>query len=54
MNREQSIIAVIGAFDKFFDSKEIEGLKKYLNEFFVTIKNDRAYHESLIGKCRSK
>ena len=54
INREQSIIAVIGAFDKFFDSKEIEGLKKYLNEFFVTIKNDRAYHESLIGKCRSK
>ena len=54
INREQSIIAVIGAFDKFFEPKEIEGLKKYLNEFFVTIKNDRAYSERLIGKCRSQ
>ena len=54
VNREQSIIAVIGAFDTFFEPKEIEGLKKYLNEFFVTIKDDRAYSERLIGKCRSR
>ena len=33
---------------------KIEGLKKYLNEFFVTIKSDRAYSERLIGKCRSR
>ena len=54
INREQSIIAVIDTFDKFFEPKEIEGLKKYLNEFFVTIKSDRAYGERLIGKCRSR
>jgi len=54
INREQSIIAVIGAFDKFFEPKEIEALRKYLNEFFVTIKNDRAYSERLIGRCRSR
>jgi hypothetical protein len=54
INREQSIIAVIAAFDKVVEPKEIEGLKKYLNEFFATIKNDRAYSERLIGKCRSR
>ena len=54
INREQSIIAVIGAFDKFLEPKEIEGLKKYLNEFFVTIKDDRAYSERLVGRCRSR
>jgi len=54
INREASIIAVVAAFDKFFTPKEIEGLKKYLNEFFVTIKNDRTFRENLIGKCRSR
>jgi hypothetical protein len=34
--------------------KELAGAKKYIEEFFTTLKNDKSYKDNILSKCRTK
>ena len=51
---EPKIMDVINTYESFFDPKEIDGMKKYMNEFFTIIKNDGSYREKIIQQCRTR
>jgi len=52
INLEPKINEVINRYESYFDTKQFAGIKKYMNEFFVIIKNDGAYREEIIRPCR--
>jgi hypothetical protein len=51
---ESQIMAVVDQFKNDIDPKELAGIKKYLAEFFDTLKNERAFKTYILQKCREK
>lgn len=51
---EPSIKTVVGGFEGQLNVKEINGLTKYLDEFFAVLKSDKIFKEEIVQKCRTK
>lgn len=50
---EPEINKVIDRYESQFEAKEFTALRKYMSEFFTTMKNDTFYREQIIRKCRT-
>jgi len=51
---EPKIMDVLGHYESLFDSREFNGMKKYMNDFFTTIKNDGLYRQRIEYACRTR
>ena len=49
---EPQIMAVVDRFKNDLGPKELVAIKKYLSEFFVILKNERAFKNNILSKCR--
>lgn len=49
---EPKIIEVINRFEGSLDPKEFAGVRKYMDEFFTILKDDRKFKQSIAQKCR--
>jgi len=54
IQREGEISGVMDRYRNYFGPKEFGTMKKYMNEFFKTIKNDAFYREQIVRKCRTR
>lgn len=54
INLESAINEVINHHESLFDPKEFEGVKKYMNAFFVVMKDDGYYKLNITQKCRER
>lgn len=52
IRREEVIYQVIDNHKHLFNPKEAESLKRYIGEFFRTLKSDYDYSEKITAKCR--
>ena len=50
---EPEINKVIDRFETQFETKEFTALRKYMGEFFVTMKNDAFFRQQIILQCRT-
>ncbi len=50
---EPKIFEVINGFQNSLDPKEFAGVKKYVEEFFTVIKDDKKYKVNIADKCRT-
>jgi len=50
---EPEINNVIDRYKNYFEPKEFTALRKYMSEFFTTMKNDTFYREQIIRRCRT-
>jgi hypothetical protein len=46
------MLASIDAFKDQLPAKEIETIKKYLGDFFKTLKSDDAFRKLIASQCR--
>jgi len=53
VRHEPKIMDVMDQNQNYFEPKEFGKMKKYMNEFFKTIKNDTFYREQIVRKCRT-
>jgi hypothetical protein len=53
IQHEDEISGVMDRNRNYFEPKEFGTMKKYLTEFFKTIKNDAFYREQIVRKCRT-
>jgi hypothetical protein len=51
---EPKMNEIIGLYQSYFDPKEFTSIKKYSDEFFVTLKDDKKFKENILQKCRTK
>jgi len=51
---EPELIKVLDDHQSFFDTKEFEGIKKYMNGFFTILKDDGYYKTNISQKCRER
>jgi len=49
---EPKIVEVINRFESSLDPKEFAGIKKYMDEFFTILKDDKKFKQGIIQKCR--
>ncbi len=50
---EREYIDVMERNRNYFQPREFDSMRKYLNEFFTTIKNDAYYREQITRRCRT-
>jgi hypothetical protein len=53
IQREHEINGVMDRNRNYFEPKEFDTMRKYMNEFFKTMKNDTFYREQIVRKCRT-
>jgi hypothetical protein len=51
---EPELMKVISDHQSYFSSADYNGIKKYVEEFYATLKNDKKFKESIILGCRTK
>jgi len=49
---EPKLFEVINRFEGSLDPKELAGVRKYMEEFFTILKDDRKFKQSIVQKCR--
>jgi hypothetical protein len=54
ISKEEKLMAVPDQLKGELSDKEIKGIKEYLKEFFVIIKNDRLFQREILDRCRAK
>jgi hypothetical protein len=54
ISREEKLMAVPDQLKGELSDKEIRGIKAYLKEFFVILKNDRYFQADILDRCRAK
>lgn len=54
LKKESEIMGVIDKNAPLMNPKDIQGIKKYIGEFFTTLKNDKSYNDQILSKCRAK
>ena len=52
LRNEPKIFDVINRFESSFEPREFAGIKKYMAEFFTTMKEDRRFKLTVAQKCR--
>ncbi|MGC3947315.1 MAG: hypothetical protein QM762_22835 [Chryseolinea sp.] len=50
---EPAILGIVDKHRDLFSEKEISGMKRYLKEFFDTMKNDNLYKQRIAQACRT-
>jgi hypothetical protein len=53
ISKESAIKESMNRYEKSFDPKEFAAMAKYLDEFFVTLKNDKTFKREILDKCRT-
>jgi hypothetical protein len=54
LKNEAEILKVFSAPEVAdMNPKDLAGAKKYIEEFFATLKNDKSYRDNILGKCRT-
>ncbi len=51
---QSDFISTIDAHSEYFSSADKDDMKRYLQGFYDTLKNDRDFKESIVEKCRTK
>ncbi len=51
---EPKIMEVVNSFEKDINPKELAVIKKYLEDFYGILKNDKAFKQNILMKCRTK
>jgi hypothetical protein len=51
---EPELMKVITDHQSYFSSADFNGIKKYVEEFYGTLKNDKKFKENIIQGCRTK
>ncbi len=54
VNVKPSIINVLSRYEDYFNTKELAGMKKYLEEFYSVLANDVRFDKEILQKCRTK
>ncbi len=54
LSKQADLMAVADQNSSLFEPKQLEAMKKYINEFFVTLKDDKRFKEKVLDKCRTK
>ena len=54
IGKEKDITEVINRYEGSFDPKEFASVKKYMEEFFTTLKSDSKFKYGILEKCRTK
>ena len=54
INREPQILEVITRYQDFLEPKQYAWLKRYMADFFLTLKDDRSYKQKIAVACRTK
>ena len=52
ISKQDKMLASIDAFKDQLPAKDIESIKKYLNDFFKTLKSDDAFRKLIASQCR--
>jgi hypothetical protein len=52
LSLESKIYETIENHAQYFDAKELNSMKKYLNGFFITLKNDKQFKAKILLDCR--
>ena len=52
--KENDINEVIKRYESSFEPKEYASIKKYMDEFFTTVKSDSKFKYDILQKCRTK
>ncbi|MEK6783033.1 MAG: hypothetical protein AABY93_15140 [Bacteroidota bacterium] len=54
LSKESVILAVVDQHSSLFEPKQLEPMKKYLQEFFQTLKDDNRFKKNITDNCRTK
>lgn len=54
INSEIQLKNVIGLYSNYFEPKEFASINAFIDEFFLTLKSDTNFRNSIIEKCRTK
>ena len=54
ISNEEKLLAVPDQLKGELSDKEIKGIKEYLKEFFIILKNDRYFKVDILDRCRAK
>lgn len=54
LQREAKIFEALNAQSQYLDPRELNGMKKFLEEFFNTLKNDGRFKSNIVNACRTK
>ncbi|HET7002892.1 MAG TPA: hypothetical protein VFI33_16315 [Puia sp.] len=54
ISKEEKLMAVPDQLKGELSEKEIKGIKEYLKEFFIILKNDRYFKINILDRCRPK
>ena len=53
LKMETEILNEIPKLQPYLTPKELEGIKKYITQFFTILKNDNSFKNEIIGNCRT-
>jgi len=51
---EPELMKIVSDHEAYFSSGDYNGIKKFVEEFFGVLKNDRRFKEAIISGCRTK
>jgi|SRR5579863_695580 len=54
ISKEEKLMAIPDQLKGELSDKEIKGIKEYLREFFIILKDDRYFKIDILDRCRSK
>ncbi len=54
INLEPAILGVIDRHQAYFDPRELAGMRRYVHDFFSTMKNDGSYRQRIAATCRTR
>ena len=53
LNRESEILGILDKHKSMFSEKELTGMKRYMNDFFTVMRNDKLYKARITQACRT-
>ena len=54
ISKEEKLMSIPDQLKGELSDKEIKGIKEYLKEFFIILKNDRYFKVDILDRCRTK
>ena len=51
---EPELMKIISDHQSYFTAGDFSGIKKFIEEFYTTLKNDRKFKDAIISGCRTK
>ena len=53
IQRTTSVFEVLGRYESNFEAKEFDKMKKYIQEFFDILNNDKSFQNKILKACRA-